>query len=142
MISFITISLQEDVPCQQYLYARSAFLSALVPNTEDAKTVQSIKETYFSTSLVVGVHLRTHDDVQDWEVVPPFDRQSSNARKFGDGAGVEDFDRIMTSISEKFTSKTTGKRAVKFYIASNSDEVKQYFANKYEDSLSLRGIFM
>jgi hypothetical protein len=121
---------------------RSTFLSSLVPNAEDAETVRRIRDTYFRSSLVVGVHIRTHDVMQDWEVVPPYDLSSTSARKFGEGAGIEDFDRIMTSVSDNFSvgDGSDKRSAVKFFIASNSDEVKLYFSKKYKDSLSLRGV--
>lgn len=92
---------------------------------------------------MVGIHYRSHDQIQDWEVVPPYDDSSQNAKKFGDGARLEDFEEVMNSIESHFNSgrivNVEQKTNVRFYIASNTDDAKNYFMNKFTDSISLRG---
>jgi hypothetical protein len=68
---------------------------------------------------------------------------SNKAASFGDGATVEDFERLMAGIKSAFTSvdpvnerKTV---ACRFFIASNSAEVKQYLVSKFEDTVSVSG---
>ena len=112
------------ISCQQYLSSRSSFLVSLVPSVEDAKFVADIKKDYFKSYLMVGIHFRTHDSKQDWEVVPPFD-SSPSARKFGDGASTEDFVRIMSAIKANFADYTNmGISTVRFFVASNSEKAK------------------
>lgn len=126
------------IPCQQYTYSRSSFLSGLIPNQKDAQFIRDIKDEYFARYLMIGIHYRSHDKTQDWEVVPPFDDSSNNARKFGEGADLTDFERIMSSIQKHFHG-LTGSKTVRFFIASNSEAAKDYLLSKFQDALTLRG---
>ena len=126
------------MPCQQYTYSRSSFLSGLIPNKKDAQFVKDIMDEHFARYLMIGVHYRSHDMAQDWEVVPPYDDSSSNAHKFGDGAALIDFERIMSSIKNQFDGSTGGKTVV-FFIASNSEADKDYLLSKFPDARTLRG---
>ena len=67
--------------------------------------------------LVVGVHIRIHDPMFDWAVVPPVGVGSS-AAEFGHTATISDFHAQMTSIAEIYNDE------VLFVIASNSRDVR------------------
>ena len=131
------------VSCQQYLYSRSNFLSALIPHRRDIDFISSIQRNYFRTHLMVGIHFRSHDHNQDWEVVPPYDDSSQDAKKFGEGARLEDFEKVMHSIDSHFNSERIvnigEKTKLRFFIASNTEEAKNYLMDKFVDSISLRG---
>ena len=131
------------ISCQQYLYSRSNFLSALVPHQKDEDFISDIYRTHFQKHLMVGIHFRSHDNVQDWEVVPPYDDSSNSAKKFGDGARLEDFEMVMRSLHNHFNNRNQdyveGKTKLKFFIASNTEDAKDYLMDKFVDSISLRG---
>ena len=131
------------VSCQHYLYSRSNFLSSLVPHQKDIDFISDIQHRYFQTHLMVGVHFRSHDHVQDWEVVPPYDDTSTEAKPFGDGAGLQDFEEVMHSMEYHFNREgkndIRGKKKLRFFIASNTDAAKDYLLEKFADAISLRG---
>lgn len=127
------------ISCQQYIYAHSNFLSSLVPNLHDAQLVADIKNEYFRSYLMVGIHYRSHDDVQDWEVVPPFD-DTKSARKFGDGATFDVFEQVMASMTSYFSNRSeSGVNSLRFFVASNLDDAKERLLQNFPNSISLRG---
>jgi hypothetical protein len=79
----------EDVTCNQYLFMHSGFLSSLVPNKEARNMVEEIKSKYFKNQIMIGVHYRSHDPLQDWAVVPPFGEGATRARQFEEGASLQ-----------------------------------------------------
>ena len=56
----------EGVTCQQYLTMHSQFLQALVPIASIQQEVNSFISTYFGNKVMIGVHFRAHDNIQDW----------------------------------------------------------------------------
>jgi hypothetical protein len=138
----------DGVKCQQYLSMRSQLLSSLVPVKDARDLVKEVVDTYFRDKVMIGVHYRAHDKVQDWEVVPPLEGQTS-AMPFGVGATLQDFELYMKNMQSAFTttsttmtgenSTTVSATTSRFFIASNSPEAKQYFASKFPDSIFISG---
>ena len=125
----------EDIRCQQYLHMHSAFLSGLVPIDYATSFVRDFKTSYAAKHILIGVHVRVHDPVQDWAVVPPLESVSDNtAVNFGVGATIQDFTRYMRQIEDKFSS-----RHARFFIASNSQDAKTHILSQFPDAVSLSG---
>ena len=131
------------ISCHHYLYSRSNFLSALVPHQRDVDFISGIYRSHFQNHLMVGIHYRSHDNIQDWEVVPPYDDSSNSAKKFGDGARLEDFEMVMSSLHNHFNVRSKeqieGKLKLKFFIASNTEDAKDFLTTKFPQAISLRG---
>ena len=136
----------DGIKCQQYLSMRSELLSSLVPVKDARDLVKEVMDAYFRDKVMVGVHYRAHDRIQDWEVVPPLEGQAA-AMPFGAGATLQDFEFYMKNIQTAFTiTSTTGENSTavsattsRFFIASNSPEAKEYFASKFPDSIFISG---
>lgn len=96
---------------------------------------------------MIGIHIRDHDPLHDWEIIPP--PQSSNtqdgniprALKFGDGATLTDFLTVMHQINSHFTSHTTNGviNHVRFFVASNNIAVKEKILEQLPTSVALYG---
>jgi hypothetical protein len=150
--SYDGVLVLDGVKCQQYLSMRSAFLSALVPVKAARDLVKEVMDTYFTDKVMIGVHYRAHDLTQDWDVVPPLDGRTA-AMSFGDGATLQDFQRYMASIRNAFTTsykvdpdgpggapaQVVNTTTSRFFVASNSLEAKQFFANIFKDSVVIEG---
>lgn len=151
-------SVLRGVPCQYYLQKKSAFLSALVPIKEAQDLLLDIEKQYFTDRIMIGVHVRMHDPQFDWRVVPPFarktDEQESSSNKqqnqpiktamsFDEGATVDDFKRVMDGVENKFSLRNKNgevtRRFHRFYLASNSEAVKQHFLSQFPDILTISG---
>jgi hypothetical protein len=140
----------ENTPCQYYLTKRSKFLQSLEPVDEIKDIVDQIKNNYFKNRLMIGVHFRTHDSRFDWNVVPPIGNAGS-AHTFGEGATLQDFYILLNMLANHFkidsksnNNSTNNNDAdrnsyIKFFIASNSDEVKRNFTAQFPESVSLVG---
>ena len=171
----------EGVSCQQYMIQHSEFLAALHPVAEISAFVQDFISTYYTEAgkILIGIHIRTHEKEQDWAVVPPLMGQQQ-ARRFGEGASLDDFTSAMWRIHNRFAlnvssntpphhtsdnlSQPTGspryddldissdaskrqqdnqeqprESAVRFFIASNRDELKRLLLDRFPGSLSLSG---
>lgn len=143
----------EGVGCQQYLHMHSEFLNSLVPNEYISSMVVDIKRKYFTNVVMVGVHFRLHDEVQDWAVVPPLTGAiSPRATKFGEGATVSHFEGVMRLVQNKLsysisddTADNAGqgqskkRTVVRFFIASNDDASKKQLLAHFPDSVFLSG---
>lgn len=151
------------VTCQQYLNFHSEFLRALQPNKFAEEFVRDFKAKYFADRLMIGVHYRSHDKAQDWAVVPPLTGEfSSQATTFGEGATIQHFVSAMQKIQRKMTynitivqsngeeeetrkeqsngEETRKKQSnVRFFVASNSNEVKQELVRQFPDSVFISG---
>jgi hypothetical protein len=130
----------EGINCQYYLLMRSRFLKSLVPIKELNDYVYDIMINHFNNVLLIGIHIRMHDSIQDWKVVPPLN--GNKALEFGDGASLEDFDNIMTNINNKLSHYNTSTNLLeeprhKFYLASNDHNIKSYFVGKYSNIVSI-----
>ena len=131
----------EGVHCQQYMMMHSQFLSNLVPNDEAQNFLKTMKNEHFVNRIMVGIHFRAHDYVQDWAVVPPL-MGATEAKTFGAGSTVEDFLSVMGQIQNKFAytdSKGHMKSMVRFFIASNNDTEKAKFRQAVPDGIFLAG---
>lgn len=145
-------------PCELYTYARSQFYSALLPVKEIRDTVSEIAGSYFGSHIMVGVHFRDFDPMFDWSVVPPVG--SDQAGRFGEGANFEHFEYLMGTLHNHFHNKSVQlqrrglygsvpggsssngnglRNNVRFYIASNSDSVKERFLQTFPDAVTLSG---
>jgi hypothetical protein len=126
------------IPCQQYIHLHHRFIAELVPKLEIINQVKDIAHSHFRKYLMIGIHFRDHDRAQDWEVVPPFDDSSSKARKFGEGASLGDFERVMNRIKAHFRDEYNSNN-VRFFLASNNESAKDYLLSKFEGSVALKG---
>jgi len=118
---YVGVTIQEGMGCRPYLFKHSEFLRSLVPNDNIREIVDSVKQSYFSDRMMIGVHVRIHDPDQDWAVVPPLDSQLADNRRavnFGVGATVEDFIYYMRQIQAALPQQ------VRFFVASNDKESK------------------
>jgi hypothetical protein len=61
----------ESINCQLYLSKRSKFYSSLIPVKAVREYVNNIYNNQFSKYIMIGIHIRTHKDRHDWEVIPP-----------------------------------------------------------------------
>jgi hypothetical protein len=131
----------EGIQCQQYMLMHSQFLSQLVSNAAAAKFLQTLHSDHFHNRVMVGVHYRAHDALQDWAVVPPFSG-TSEARTFGAGSSVEDFLTVMGAVQNKFayTDRQGVLRThVRFFVASNNETEKAKFQRAVPDGVFLGG---
>lgn len=138
----------EGVSCQQYMAKRSRFLASLRPVARAREAISQIYNNYLSDSLVIGVHIRMHDKQQDWRVVPPMSK-GTEALEFGDGAGIVEFDRVMKMVDNALSNnahsetddtsshQTSTAKLHKFFLASNSKIIKDYFAARFENMISI-----
>jgi hypothetical protein len=133
----------EGMQCQQYLTLRSKFYQSIEPIAGARSIVADIRSRYFSNRLMVGIHYRAHVAEYDWEVVPPT-RGATAAVRFGDGASVEDFTRLMAKIRFHFTVRVgeSNDTNVRFFIASNSAEAKRQLLETFPDAITLPDAFM
>ena len=135
------IATLEGVYCQQYMMMNSQFLSSLVPNQEARDFIREMKATHFHNRIMVGVHYRTHDDAQDWAVVPPL-MGVPEAKTFGVGSTMEDFLRAMSKIQQQFIYTDRHgevKSLVRFFVASNNETEKARFRKLVPDGIFLFG---
>jgi hypothetical protein len=129
------------VQCVNYFLAHSHFLSSLVPNQDIVEDVNAIKANYFEGNIVIGVHYRAHNSSQDWDVVPP-QAGGTRAMPFGEGASPERFIEEMEKVQRRFTrTLSNGEKQVgcRFFIASNSEEAKAKFIQRFSRSIALTG---
>ena len=149
------------IRCQQYMVLHSQFLAGLQPVAFAREFVANLKSQYFSDRLMVGVHVRSHDAIQDWAVVSPTSNINKNAGKtdhremggdeeeaskanagqFGQGAAHDDFASRMKTMEAMFAYGYSSKpaTAVRFFIASNSPEAKQKLLSVFPDAVSISG---
>ena len=125
--------------CTLYMRMRSRFLSSLVPVENTRKVLAQLKSQFFRNKLMVGVHIRWHDQNHDWEVVPPMlqdgdGQQKASALPFGSGASVDDFEKVMRQVLTKHQHPTKGE-SVRFLVTSNSLAVKERMLSRFGDSV-------
>ena len=56
----------DGVKCQQYFHARGSFYQSLVPVKSVRDMVSELRDNYFLNKIMVGVHYRAFDPVNDW----------------------------------------------------------------------------
>ena len=136
-------------PCLQYTLAHSKFLSSLQPHPDTQRQVQQFIHDYFggdddevTTILMVGVHVRMHDELQDWAVVPPL-MGDDEAKGFGQGSSLAHFADTMAAIRDKFTytdGEGATRHAVRFFVASNQESCKTALLDTFPgQALSISG---
>jgi hypothetical protein len=143
----------DGVGCQQYMHMHSDFLRALTPHTSVSALVNNFRRNYFTGSVMVGVHYRSHNSTQDWAVVPPNilpGNSAATASKFGEGASYDDFAAAMRMVQNKLSYEgpvsknhngtgTSKRSVVRFFLASNSPEAKQSLLNLFPNSVFVSG---
>jgi hypothetical protein len=150
----VGVRVLKNVPCSYYLSMKSRFLRELEPVQEVQHVVDTVWKNYFDGFMVVGVHIRLHDPVYDWAVAPPTQaiysegsfyseavKSDLTADKFGDGAGVDDFIRVLRGIEENFmvgecdtSGKCSTRPVVRIFIASNSMDAKHSVIKEFPSS--------
>lgn len=128
----------EGISCQHYFYLHSTFYQSLYPVKRIRDLVTEIYEKYFQHYLMISIHVRVHDAIQDWEVIPPLSDGGDQAQKFGDGAKPEDFERFMKMIIEHF-SQNSNSNYIRFFIASNNEEIKNHLLAKFPTAIAIFG---
>ena len=93
--------------------------------------------------IMVGVHVRMHDELQDWAVVPPL-MGDDEAKGFGQGSSLAHFADTMAAIRDKFsyTDQREGvtRHAVRFFVASNQESCKTALLDMFPgQALSISG---
>jgi hypothetical protein len=134
------VATSESSLCQYYLHKRSLFYRSLQPIREIKEIISNVLDE-FSDSLQIGVHIRAHDSMYDWNIVPPTG-DSQSAEAFGESATLNDFISVMSGIDEKFTSsdkRGQTRKTAKFYIASNDEGVKESVLNTFPNTIALHG---
>lgn len=136
----------QNAPCHFYMTQHSSFLRSIVPIKEIRDSVNLILEQFFRGYIMVGVHLRAHDSHYDWEIVPP-GSEGGHAKKFGEGATVDDFIAVLRKIENKFPYDDSivrdgekKKSWIRFYIASNSDQAKKILASHFPTAISINEV--
>eukprot|EP01039_Chlorochromonas_danica_P010767 gene10767-11967_t len=120
-IGFVTM---EGLSCQLYLSLRSSFLSSLEPLPSIKEAVDHILCHHFASSIPVGVHIRTHNPLFDWAIIPP--KQGTQALRFGETSNTSVFIDLMKTIQKHFNGQSKeNNNFVKFFVASNSHTVKE-----------------
>lgn len=144
--SYIGSLTVEGVPCQLYSLIKRNFLRSLRPVATLQSTVDSIMFNYFRGYIAVGVHMRVHDGLYDWAVIPPIGG-GNTALEFDQAAGVDDFVKIMKRIETHFevkppltsTDDSTKKSFVRFFVASNNMTEKLKLLQHFPTAISLTG---
>lgn len=121
--------------CTLYSSLRSRFLSSLVPVESTRLLLDQMTSQFFQDRLMVGFHIRWHDQRHDWEIVPPMidgneGEGAAQALPFGQGAGVSDFEVLMHQISNHYPAES-----VRFLVTSNNLSVKQDILSKFGESV-------
>jgi len=131
-------------PCLQYTLSHSQFLSSLRPHPDTQRQVQQFIHDFFGDKVImVGVHVRMHDELQDWAVVPPL-MGDDEAKGFGQGSSLAHFADTMAAIRDKFsyTDQREGvtRHAVRFFVASNQESCKTALLDMFPgQALSISG---
>lgn len=145
----------EGVSCNLYMYSRTQFYNQIVFVSAIRESVELVMSSYFRDVIMIGIHYRDHDQLYDWNVVPPL--HSAEAEKFGEGATLSDFLSIMTEINNfharnvmkynQFTilhqgenreNNPTLRAEYRFFVASNNESVKAELHSHFPDSIALR----
>ncbi len=126
----------ENYNCNHYLSMKSRIMQQFIPVDHALDTVNGIIDQYFSNKLIVGIQIRQHDPIHDWNVVPP-DGTSTEAAPFGYGATVYDFEKVMNSINNKLRMPSNATQHT-FFLASNSPDSKEYLLSKFANLITLR----
>lgn len=99
------------IPCQLYNNYKTLFYDNIIPIDNVNNMVNHIYKTYFEHKIMIGVHIRMHDNNIDWAVVPPGglrdsnpddDKNKNEALFFGQGAEPQLFYNAMISINNQF----------------------------------------
>ena len=132
---YIGLTIFEGLSCQSYTFKHSEILRALVPNDNLMAVVGEVKNNYFSDRVMIGVHVRLHEEHQDWAVVPPFNYGDDQltAVNFGVGATTDHFIDYLSRIATKMSTQ------VRFFVASNSPEAKRLILSHFPDSVIING---
>ena len=99
-------------PCQLYNNYKTIFYNKLIAIDSVNDMVNHVYKTYFEHKIMVGVHIRMHENGMDWAVVPPGrggigensndNKNNNEALYLGQGADPELFLDTMTSINNHF----------------------------------------
>ena len=98
------------VPCIQWFKLKSNFYKKLVPQDDILLNVNNIYNTYFQHKIMVGIHIRKHQNGYDWAVVPPGSeatfskRYGDKALLLGEGAEPDKFIKNMKLMNDHFKS--------------------------------------
>jgi hypothetical protein len=112
-----------DIPCSYYMQKKSDFFHSLVPIDEIQTAVENVKNNHFQDNVYIGVHMRMHDEVHDWSIVPPASSlPNQEATQFGVAATVNDFVRVLQGIILNWSRDNRQK--FRIFLASNSREAK------------------
>ena len=126
----------ENYSCNHYMSMKSRIMQQFIPVDHAQKSINNIIDKYFLNKLIIGIQIRYHDPIHDWNVVPP-DRTSEEAAPFGYGATLYDFENVMKSIDNKLRLHNNATQH-KFFLASNNPEFKEYLLSKFVNIVTLK----
>jgi hypothetical protein len=132
------------IPCVHYMIMRSSFLIHLQPIEYIQNKVDDVYDSQFRGHIMVGIHIREHDEVHDWAIVPPLDTEETtteesamNAVNFGTSTRPSDFARVMHGMNTNFAVDVDNKQLLKFYVASNSVHAKEQILGAFTNVVAL-----
>lgn len=131
----------DQMPCQLYMKQRQKFLQQLLPNNYSLELVNSLIKDYFSNSISIGVHIRAHNPLFDWAIIPSIDGHPQ-ARNFGEDLTIEHYISAMRDVWNHFSYETENgqkKSYVRFFIASNNPDEKAKAMSVFDDAVSVNG---
>jgi len=120
------------IPCKEYYLRKRSFYRSLQLVPPVAQELRSLLAVVMGGpgGPVVGVHVRAFDGAHDWATVPPPPSAppGAPALTFEEAAPPAAFARVMDQILERFPR-------AKFYLASNSNDVKKAFLDRYSSDV-------
>ncbi len=123
---------------EKMTYYKSLFHNTVQPSASIQNIIKSVIEGYLpSDAHIVGVHIRVSDLLHDWEVVSPVlefntseeSNESLNAVGFSRGSSLDAFALAM----QRMTDSRPSNQHVVFFLASNSQQVKELLPEKLSD---------
>ena len=118
----------KNMSCQHYFAMKHTFLQKIISIQAIKDIFHQVKSEFFNQHVMIGVHIRLHNQLYDWEVVPPSPMNPSKSTAFGEGATIDDFIEHMKNIQNHlYFEDSSGNRrnTVRFFVASNEERAKQ-----------------
>lgn len=136
---FLGLLTFDHIPCSVYKSLRGKFFRSLVPVPIVQSTVDSLYRDVFEDQVVVGVHIRVHNQMYDWPMVAM--AGATEAKRLGEDIPITHYASVMQRIYRHFgvpDSPNTNREneeeppfghlpsqsRVRFYLISNDDDTK------------------
>lgn len=136
---FLGLLTFDHIPCSIYKSLRGKFFRSLVPVPIVQSTVDSLYREIFEDQVVVGVHIRVHNQMYDWPMVAM--AGATEAKRLGEDIPITHYASVMQRIFRHFgvpehsekviedqgesdVKQLPLKSRVRFYLISNDDDTK------------------